>query len=89
MLESYDNLLYNRIIKVLGGKKLTQEKIQRINELSRKSKVGGLTSSEKEEQNTLRKEYLEDVKHNFRNTLNNIVVVDENGNKTKINTLQR
>ena len=41
---------------------MTQEKIARINELAHKSKTTGLTDAEKAEQQTLRQEYLADVK---------------------------
>ena len=37
---------------------MNEEKIQRINELYRKSKEAGLTDAEKEEQQTLRQEYI-------------------------------
>ena len=37
---------------------MTQEKIQRINELYRKSQAEGLSEAEKKEQDLLRKEYI-------------------------------
>ena len=45
---------------------MTQEKIARINELAHKSKTTGLTDAEKAEQQTLRQEYLADVKASLR-----------------------
>ena len=45
---------------------MTQEKIARINELAKKSKTTGLTDAEKAEQQTLRQEYLADVKASLR-----------------------
>ena len=36
---------------------MTQEKINRINELARKAKAEGLTEAEKDEQTELRNEY--------------------------------
>ena len=39
---------------------MTQEKIQRINELYRKSQAEGLSEAEKIEQDLLRKEYIEE-----------------------------
>lgn len=51
-------------------------KIERINELSRKSKSEGLTSAEKEEQAELRREYLASVRKNFKAQLDNIEIVD-------------
>ena len=52
---------------------MTQEKIQRINELYRKSQA------EKKEQDLLRKEYIANVKKNLRNQLNNIDMVNDDG----------
>ena len=49
---------------------MTQEKIQRINELYRKSQA---------EQDLLRKEYIANVKKNLRNQLNNIDMVNDDG----------
>lgn len=54
--------------------------IERINELSRKSKSEGLTDLEKEEQAKLRKEYLEIFKGRMKDTLKTVKVVDEEGN---------
>ena len=54
-------------------------KIERINELYRKSKAEGLTEEEKKEQDLLRKEYIASVKSNLRNQLNNIDVINEQG----------
>jgi len=58
---------------------MTQEKIQRINELYRKSQAEGLSEAEKKEQNLLRKEYIANVKKNLRNQLNNIDMVNDDG----------
>ena len=52
---------------------MTQEKIQRINELYRKSQAEG------QEQDLLRKEYIANVKKNLRNQLNNIDMVNDDG----------
>ena len=59
---------------------MNQEKIDRINELYRKSKAEGLTEEEKKEQALLRQEFIANVKGNLRAQLNNIDIVDENGN---------
>ena len=56
---------------------MTQEKIQRINELYRKSQAEGLSEAEKKEQDLLRKEYIASVKKNLRNQLNNIDMVND------------
>ena len=58
---------------------MTQEKIQRINELYRKSQAEGLSEAEKKEQDHLRKEYIANVKKNLRNQLNNIDMVNDDG----------
>lgn len=58
---------------------MENEKIQRINELYRKSKAEGLTDSELKEQALLRQEYIESVKKNLVSQLNNIDVVNPDG----------
>ena len=58
---------------------VTQEKIDRINELYRKSKAEGLTDTEKKEQELLRKEYIANVRMNLRSQLNSIDLVDADG----------
>lgn len=56
---------------------LTKEKIDRINELAKKSKVEGLTPEEKEEQAELRAEYLERFREHFKGHLDSIRFVDD------------
>lgn len=58
---------------------MTKEKIDRINELYKKSKAEGLTSEEKKEQDLLRKEFIASVRGNLVNQLNNIDLVNEDG----------
>ena len=58
---------------------MNQEKLARINELARKSKAEGLTASEREEQNLLRKEYIEAVRRNLRSQLDQIDVIEKDG----------
>ena len=58
---------------------MTQEKIDRINALYRKSKAEGLTEEEKKEQDLLRKEFVASVKSSLRSQLNNIDMVNEDG----------
>lgn len=61
---------------------MTQEKINRINELARKSRTAeGLTQAEKAEQAALRKEYREGVIRNLTGQLDNIEIVDKPDNK--------
>lgn len=59
---------------------LSKEKIARINELSQKAKQGVLTEEEAKEQTKLRKEYLEAFRSSMRNTIENVKIVDEDGN---------
>ena len=63
---------------------MLQEKISRINELSRKAKTVGLTEEEKAEQQALRKEYIAEWKLGLQQTLDNTYVVDGQGNKRKL-----
>ncbi len=53
--------------------------IKRINELANKSKTEGLNSQEKEEQAELREKYLAGFRANFKETLINVKLVDEDG----------
>ncbi|MCE7794503.1 DUF896 domain-containing protein [Salipaludibacillus sp. CUR1] len=59
---------------------LSKDKIQRINELARKSKSEGLSLKEQKEQKDLRQEYLKNVRQSFKNQLTSVKVVDEEGN---------
>ena len=51
-------------------------KIDRINELARKSKSIGLTPEEKEEQALLRAEFLADIRADVRASLESIEIID-------------
>lgn len=57
------------------------KKIERINFLARKAKAEGLTPEEKREQQALRDEYIAAYRRNLRAQLDNMVLVDENGNE--------
>ena len=64
---------------------MEQKKIDRINELSRKSKTEqGLTPEEKEEQQILRRAYIDSFKESLVANLENTYIVDEHGNKRKV-----
>jgi len=64
---------------------MTEEKIKRINELAKKSKTPeGLTEEEKTEQANLRLEYINSVKASLIGQLENTYIVDEKGNKKKV-----
>ena len=54
-------------------------KIERINELYRKSKAEGLTEEEKKEQKQLRQDYIDSVRKNLRSQLNQIVIEKPDG----------
>ena len=58
---------------------MLEEKIQRINELYRKSKAEGLTDDELLEQKALRAEYIESFRNNLRSQLNNIDIKEKDG----------
>lgn len=63
---------------------MTDEKIQRINELYRKSKAEGLTEAEKEEQQILRRQFIDDFKRNMRGQLDNISIKEADGSITNL-----
>lgn len=56
---------------------ITNEQVERINELARKKKAEGLSEAELEEQALLRHAYLDSVKANFRSQVETIKVIDE------------
>lgn len=58
---------------------MNQNKLDRINELARKSKTCGLCEEEKEEQTKLRKEYVQAVHNNLRGTLETIKIQNPDG----------
>ena len=58
--------------------------IDRINELARKAKMEGLTLEEKEEQQKLRKEYIESIRGNMRGQLNSILIKEKDGSITDL-----
>lgn len=61
-----------------------EERIARINALYHKSKTEGLTEEEKQEQATLRKEYVENVRANLKSNLNSITIQHEDGSKENL-----
>lgn len=64
--------------------KMTDEKIQRINELYRKSKSEGLTEAELEEQKVLRREFIDTFRRNLRGQLDNISIREADGSITNL-----
>ena len=63
---------------------ITQEKIDRINFLARKSREEGLSPEEKAEQQKLRQQYIAGFRQGMQNTLENVYIVDEDGNTRKV-----
>lgn len=63
---------------------MNQQKIDRINELSRKAKTEGLTDEEKAEQTQLRNEYRQSVIGNLVVQLDNTYIMTPDGKKTKV-----
>lgn len=60
---------------------VTDEMIQRINELANKKKTVGLTEEESIEQANLRRVYIDAFKSSMRQQLDNIQFVDEQDKK--------
>ena len=56
---------------------ITQEMIDRINELSKKKKTVGLTEEEQAEQKVLYKEYITAFRANLKSQLEMIEIVDD------------
>ncbi len=56
---------------------ITKDKIDRINELARKSMAEGLTDEEIEERDILRREYIAAFRENLKAQLDSIKFVDE------------
>ncbi|MCX7773299.1 MAG: DUF896 domain-containing protein [Clostridia bacterium] len=63
---------------------MDSSKIDRINALARKAKSIGLTDEEKQEQQRLRREYIDDFRKGMEQTLENVVIVDKEGNRSKV-----
>ena len=63
---------------------MEHSRIQRINELARKSKSVGLTEEEKKEQALLRREYIAAIRMNIRTQLDQISIQEEDGSITNL-----
>ena len=63
---------------------ITQEKIDRINFLARKSKAEGLTEEELLEQKALRAEYVAAFRKSLENTLDNTVIQRPDGTRERV-----
>ncbi len=67
---------------------MTDKLLERINFLYKKSKAEGLTEAEKAEQTELRRQYIKSFRQGLENTLSNVYIVDEKGNKKKVQKKQ-
>ncbi|MCD7810629.1 MAG: DUF896 domain-containing protein [Ruminococcus sp.] len=63
---------------------MEQKKIDRINELARKSKSVGLSEEEKKEQTQLRNEYREAFRRSLSAQLDNTYIMTPDGQKRKV-----
>ncbi len=64
---------------------MTEEMLlTRINELAAKQKAGTLTPEEKDEQASLRAEYIALFRKRLRAQLESVTIVDSNGNARKL-----
>ncbi len=63
---------------------VTQEQINRINQLARKSKAEGLTEEEKLEQKALRAEYVKSFRQSLESQLESTIIVRPDGSKERI-----
>jgi len=59
-------------------------KLERINALAKKAKTEGLTPEEEQERAELRKEYIAEFRQSLVSQLDNIYILDENGNEKKL-----
>ena len=63
---------------------ITQEKIDRINFLAKKSREEGLTEAEALEQKNLRAEYVAAFRKSLENTLDNTVIQRPDGTRERV-----
>ena len=63
---------------------MDRKKLDRINELARKSKQEELSEEEKLEQKALRDEYIREFRASMRGILNNTTVVSPDGSKERL-----
>ncbi len=63
---------------------MEKKDIERINELARKKKTVGLTFAEAEEQQRLRRAYLDEFKENLKATLDQVYIEREDGAYEKL-----
>lgn len=63
---------------------MEQKKIDRINELARISRERELTPAEAQERQALREEYIAAFRASLTGQLDNTVIVDKDGNRTRL-----
>lgn len=63
---------------------MISEKIQRINELAKKAKAESLSPEEVRERDALRREYINEFRQSLISQLDNTYIMDQQGNKTKL-----
>ncbi len=63
---------------------MEKEKINRINELAKKSREAGLSESEATEQAALRAEYIAEIRAQIRGQLDNTVIEHPDGTREKV-----
>ena len=63
---------------------MDQKKLDRINELARKSKIEELSEEEKLEQKALREEYIREFRASMRGILNNTTIVSPDGTRENL-----
>lgn len=68
---------------------ITNEQIERINELARKAKAEGLTKEETVERDQLRRIYLDGVRASLRAQVETVKLVDDDGNDVTPDKLKK
>lgn len=63
---------------------MDKQKINRINELYKKSKTTGLTKEEQQEQQNLRTEYRMSIINNLSSSLDHVSIQNPDGSITKV-----
>lgn len=63
---------------------MEKEKLNRINELAKKSKETELTDAEKQEQTLLRQEYINEIRASFGAMLDNTVIQYPDGTRRSL-----
>ena len=63
---------------------MTQQQIERINELAQKKKTVGLTAEDEQEQLRLRREYIDSFRASLRAQLDNTIIVEPDGTRHQL-----